>query len=149
MFQIISLLFRYRIICDIYTYSEDNSPSYVSFLWSFGCCSPRCCAGAGPPTPGLVQVMLTVDGSQDMAVHWESVHGADRYLALSTTGQNCTSSDSYCVISPLSCGQNHSISVTALNRAGPSSLSQPEDFLTCKYKNVPLLNYVRILMHYN
>ncbi|KAG5850605.1 hypothetical protein ANANG_G00084220 [Anguilla anguilla] len=88
------------------------------------------CQITRPPTPGLVQVMLTVDGSQHMAVHWETMHGADRYFALSTTGQNCSSSDSYCVISPLSCGQNHSITVTALNRAGPSGPSDPEDFLT-------------------
>ncbi|KAJ8376161.1 hypothetical protein SKAU_G00067410 [Synaphobranchus kaupii] len=88
------------------------------------------CQITRPPTPGLVQAMLTVDGSQDMTVHWETMHGADRYLALSTTGQNCTSSDNYCVISPLSCGQNHSITVTALNRAGPSGPSEPEDFLT-------------------
>ncbi|KAJ8384528.1 hypothetical protein AAFF_G00204430 [Aldrovandia affinis] len=91
-----------------------------------------------PPTPGSVQVTLTADGSHDMTVHWEAVHGADRYLALSTTGQKCTSSDTHCVISPLSCGQNHSITVTAINQAGPSGPSQPEDFLTfpCPPKSI-------------
>ncbi|KAI1891493.1 hypothetical protein AGOR_G00144380 [Albula goreensis] len=85
------------------------------------------CQITRPPTPGPVQVMLT---SRDMTVYWDTIHGADRFLALSTTGQNCTSPDSHCVISPLSCGQNHSITVTAINQAGPSGPSEPEDFLT-------------------
>ncbi|XP_036375846.1 fibronectin type III domain-containing protein 7-like [Megalops cyprinoides] len=88
------------------------------------------CQITRPPTPSSIQVMFSTDSSHDMTVHWDTVRGADRYLALSSTGQNCTSSDSHCVITPLSCGQNHSVSVTAMNQAGPCAPSEPEAFLT-------------------
>ncbi|XP_036410759.1 fibronectin-like [Megalops cyprinoides] len=83
-----------------------------------------------PPSPDTVQVMLATGRSMGMAIHWGNVRGADDYLALSSTGQNCTSTDTYCIISPLTCGQNHTVTVTAENQAGPSDPSQPEDFLT-------------------
>ncbi|XP_067309402.1 fibronectin type III domain-containing protein 7 [Pseudorasbora parva] len=83
-----------------------------------------------PPVPGDVQVQLTPGRSIDLVVNWQSVHGANTYIALSSTGQNCSSSDLYCIISPLSCSQNHSITVVASNQAGISDPSHPEDLLT-------------------
>ncbi|KAK9980103.1 hypothetical protein ABG768_013500 [Culter alburnus] len=83
-----------------------------------------------PPVPGDVQVQLTPGRSIDLAVYWQSVRGADEYIAVSSTGQNCSSSVLYCIISPLSCSQNHSIIVVASNEAGTSDPSNPEDLLT-------------------
>uniref|UniRef100_A0A3Q1JY40 Fibronectin type-III domain-containing protein n=1 Tax=Anabas testudineus TaxID=64144 RepID=A0A3Q1JY40_ANATE len=46
--------------------------------------------------------------------------GAENYIAWTSNGRNCTSTDnSYCYITPLECGQNRSVSVTAYNTAGP------------------------------
>jgi len=60
--------------------------------------------------------------------------GADSYVALSSTGQNCTATvDSYCIISPMDCGQNLSITVIAKNIAGPSTPSDSEEFITCEH----------------
>ncbi|XP_050948089.1 LOW QUALITY PROTEIN: fibronectin type III domain-containing protein 7 [Labeo rohita] len=84
-----------------------------------------------PPVPGDVQVQLTPGRSIDLAVFWQIVRGADTYTAVSSMGQNCSSSlDAYCIISPLSCSQNHTITVTAENEAGPSEPSAPQDLLT-------------------
>lgn len=85
----------------------------------------------GPSVPGDVQVQLTPGRSLDLAVYWQSVHGADTYTAVSSTGQNCSSSDLYCIISPLNCSQNHTITLVASNQAGTSDPSNPEDLLTC------------------
>ncbi|KAI7809502.1 fibronectin type III domain-containing protein 7 [Triplophysa rosa] len=83
-----------------------------------------------PPVPGAVLVQLMPGRSVGLEVFWMQVQGADSYIALSSTGQNCSSLDAYCVISPLSCGQNHTVTVTASNEAGPSEPSNPEDLLT-------------------
>nr|XP_021323692.1 fibronectin type III domain-containing protein 7 isoform X1 [Danio rerio] len=89
------------------------------------------CQITRPPVPGDVQVQLTPGRSIDLAVYWQSVRGADGYIAVSSTGQNCSSNEEvYCIISPLSCSQNHSITVVAQNAAGYSDPSQPQDLLT-------------------
>ncbi|KAK2900553.1 hypothetical protein Q8A67_008668 [Cirrhinus molitorella] len=84
-----------------------------------------------PPVPGDVQIQLTPGRSIDLGVYWQIVRGADGYTAVSSLGQNCSStSEPYCIISPLSCSQNHTITVTAENAAGPSEPSAPQDLLT-------------------
>ncbi|XP_051557588.1 fibronectin type III domain-containing protein 7-like [Myxocyprinus asiaticus] len=83
-----------------------------------------------PPVPGDVQVQLTPGRSIGLEVYWQLVHGADSYFAVSSAGENCSSSDAFCIISPLNCSQNHTITVTASNQAGPSDPSAPEDLLT-------------------
>lgn len=88
----------------------------------------------GPPSPDVIHVQMTVGRSLEVAVYWGSVQGAESYIAWTTNGQNCTSTvQSYCFITPVECGQNHSVSVTAFNKAGPSSPSQPAEYLTCGY----------------
>ncbi|XP_036412617.1 fibronectin type III domain-containing protein 7 [Colossoma macropomum] len=89
------------------------------------------CQITRPPVPADVQVLLTPSRSLGLAVYWQAVRGADLYYATSSTGQNCTASgESFCIISPLNCSENHLVTVTAQNQAGPSSPSQPEDLLT-------------------
>lgn len=88
----------------------------------------------GPPSPDVTHVQVTQGRSLGIAVYWVSVQGAENYMAWTTNGQNCTSTaNSYCYITPVECGQNHSVSVTAYNKAGPSSPSQPADYITCGY----------------
>ena len=68
-----------------------------------------------------------------MVVYWSMVRGAEDYYARSTTGQNCSSSaDSFCIIDPVVCGQNYTVTVTAENTAGPSDPSQPQNVSTCE-----------------
>ncbi|KAJ8270295.1 hypothetical protein GJAV_G00112650 [Gymnothorax javanicus] len=85
-----------------------------------------------PPSPRSVDIFLSGGRSMSLVVNWDIVRGADGYIAISTSGQNCTSysPSTFCVISPIECGQSHSIVVTAENEAGPSSPSDVEDFLT-------------------
>ncbi|XP_056149603.1 fibronectin type III domain-containing protein 7 [Lampris incognitus] len=97
------------------------------------------CQITRPPSPEAVHVMLTQGRSLGISVNWQIVQGAEIYTALSSNGQNCTSTaDGYCVITPLDCGQNHSVTVIAHNRAGPSDPSLPEDFVTfpCPPENI-------------
>ncbi|KAM9458968.1 fibronectin type III domain-containing protein 7-like [Salvelinus alpinus] len=88
------------------------------------------CQITRPLSPEAVQVFLTQTRSGGLAVYWQMVHGADVYLARTSTGQNCSASERFCMISPLSCGQNHSVTVTAENSAGTSNPSDPEEFIT-------------------
>ncbi|XP_066511250.1 fibronectin type III domain-containing protein 7-like [Hoplias malabaricus] len=84
-----------------------------------------------PSVPEDVQVSLSLTRSLGLVVYWQPVRGADIYYAESILGQNCTSyGDPFCIISPLNCSENHLVTVTAQNQAGPSSPSEPGDLLT-------------------
>ncbi|XP_077414896.1 fibronectin type III domain-containing protein 7-like [Vanacampus margaritifer] len=89
------------------------------------------CQITRPASPDLVHVQVTLGGSLGILVQWMSVQGAEDYLAWTTNGQNCTNAVSnHCYISPVGCGQNHSVSVTAFNSAGPSLPSPEADYMT-------------------
>lgn len=78
---------------------------------------------------------MTQGRSLELAVYWMSVQGAESYMAVSTNGQNCSlAAQTYCFITPVECGQNHSISVVAYNSAGPSNPSQPAEYITCRFR---------------
>ncbi|KAJ8011602.1 hypothetical protein DPEC_G00059960 [Dallia pectoralis] len=83
-----------------------------------------------PPSPVDIQVSVNQGRSGGLTVYWQLVHGADVYIVRATSGQNCSASETTCIISPLLCGQNHSVTVTAVNSAGPSNPSGPENFMT-------------------
>ncbi|KAI3375007.1 hypothetical protein L3Q82_021535, partial [Scortum barcoo] len=92
------------------------------------------CQITRPLSPDVTHVQVTQDWSLGITVYWASVQGAESYMAWTTNGQNCTSTtNTYCYITHVECGQNHSVSVTAYNKAGPSSPSQPADYITCGY----------------
>ncbi|KAM7379237.1 hypothetical protein PAMP_004802 [Pampus punctatissimus] len=96
-------------------------------------------AKTGPPTPDVTHIQVTQGRSLGIAVYWVKVQGAETYTALTSNSQNCTTIDiSYCSIMPVECGQNHSVSVTAYNSAGPSIPSQPADYITypCPPENI-------------
>ncbi|XP_014840250.1 PREDICTED: fibronectin type III domain-containing protein 7-like [Poecilia mexicana] len=96
------------------------------------------CQITRPHSPDVTQVLLTPGRSLGIAVYWMTVQGANSYLVLASNGQNCNTSDSYCFISPQECGQNHSVTVTAYNNAGPSSPSQSVGYITypCPPENI-------------
>lgn len=77
---------------------------------------------------------MTQGRSLEVAVYWLPVQGAENYIAVTTNGQNCSSAaQTYCLIPPLECGQNLSITVIASNGAGPSNPSQPAEYITCRF----------------
>ncbi|XP_039999685.1 fibronectin type III domain-containing protein 7 [Xiphias gladius] len=97
------------------------------------------CQITRPPSPDVTHVQVTQGRSLGIAVYWVPVQGAENYMAWTSNGQNCTSTvNSYCYIIPVECGQNHSVAVTAFNTAGPSSPSQPTDYITypCPPENI-------------
>ncbi|KAI4896050.1 hypothetical protein NFI96_015040, partial [Prochilodus magdalenae] len=73
-----------------------------------------------------------------LSVSWAAVHGASQYTVISSSGQNCSSTSSTCVLTPLSCGEIHYISVTAVNQAGPSLPSDAQQFITFPCPPQPL-----------
>ncbi|KAJ8390469.1 hypothetical protein AAFF_G00104040 [Aldrovandia affinis] len=85
-----------------------------------------------PTTPDGVYVGIPWPGrTTGMEVTWYGVNGAESYYALSSNGQNCTTNiATYCIISPLECGENYTVTVTAINQAGSSDPSPPEEFLS-------------------
>lgn len=88
----------------------------------------------GPLSPNVIHIQMTQGRSLEVAVYWLSVQGAENYIAVTTNGQNCSSvGQTFCLITPLECGQNHSISVIAYNSAGPSNPSQPAEYITCRF----------------
>ncbi|KAM3605413.1 uncharacterized protein V6R79_025478 [Siganus canaliculatus] len=94
-----------------------------------------------PASPDVTHIQLNQGRSLEMAVYWGPVQGAESYVAWTTNGQNCTStaqSHPHCYITPVECGQNQSVFVVASNRAGPSSPSQPADYITypCPPENI-------------
>ncbi|XP_056912468.1 fibronectin type III domain-containing protein 7 [Takifugu flavidus] len=97
------------------------------------------CQITRPLSPNVIHIQMTQGRSLEVAVYWLSVQGAENYIAVTTNGQNCSSvSQTYCFITPVECGQNHSISVIAYNSAGPSSPSQPAEYITypCPPENI-------------
>ncbi|XP_033865408.3 fibronectin type III domain-containing protein 7-like [Acipenser ruthenus] len=82
-----------------------------------------------PAVPSSVELAM-ISRSMGVDVSWSLVEGAEIYTVLGSSRLNCTSVFSSCTISPLECGNNYSVSVVASNKAGPSSPSEPANFLT-------------------
>ncbi|XP_069014118.1 fibronectin type III domain-containing protein 7-like [Embiotoca jacksoni] len=83
-----------------------------------------------PPTPDVTHVLMSQGHSLGIIVYWGSVRSANKYMAWNTEGNTCSSANSNCDITPAECGQDLSVSVIAYNDAGPSSPSQPFDYIT-------------------
>ena len=96
-----------------------------------------------------VELSVTVGRTMGMYVLWSEVHGAESYLARTSTDQNCSSSvGNYCLITTLSCGQNLTVTVTAENQAGPGVPSQSEPFVPCTYHTKPQLEDTLLELYY-
>ncbi|KAG7514046.1 hypothetical protein JOB18_023639 [Solea senegalensis] len=87
-----------------------------------------------PPTPSSVSVsMVTSNNVTELSVSWAidpDVYGSVDYFVTSNHNLSCNSTSSPCSLSPVSCGEVHTIQVTASNEAGPSYPSDPEVFVT-------------------
>lgn len=90
-----------------------------------------------PSTPESI-TLHTVSDVTVLSVSWGAVHGAAQYTAISSSGLNCSSSTNSCTLAPLSCGQVHYISITAINQAGPSLPSYSQQFITVPCPPQPL-----------
>ncbi|XP_071403050.1 fibronectin type III domain-containing protein 7-like, partial [Centroberyx affinis] len=87
-----------------------------------------------PPTPASVNVSVVLDNEvAGLSVSWDlgqDVHGVLQYLVTSDQNLRCNSTSSPCTLSPVGCGETHTIQVTATNEAGPGSPSSPVVFTT-------------------
>ncbi|XP_027140797.1 fibronectin type III domain-containing protein 7 [Larimichthys crocea] len=91
-----------------------------------------------PPSPDVTSVHMDQGRTLGIVVYWMGVQGANNYMAFTTSGQNCTASETFCYIIPADCGQNESVTVIAYNEAGPSSPSDSENYITypCPPENI-------------
>ncbi|TRZ00552.1 hypothetical protein DNTS_008546 [Danionella cerebrum] len=83
-----------------------------------------------PAIPQSVALVVTTIPEAGIVISWNPVQGAQQYIALSLMGQNCSSSTNSCVLTPLRCGETHSIQVTATNQGGNSEPSPSVPFLS-------------------
>ncbi|XP_056132898.1 fibronectin type III domain-containing protein 7-like [Lampris incognitus] len=87
-----------------------------------------------PPTPAsLTASVAPGDGSAELLVSWDlgqEVHGTTEYFVTSDANLQCNSTSGGCSLSPVACGETHTIQVTAWNEAGPSLPSNPLVFVT-------------------
>ncbi|XP_071760127.1 fibronectin type III domain-containing protein 7-like [Centroberyx gerrardi] len=87
-----------------------------------------------PPTPASVNVSVVLDNEvAGLSVSWDlgqDVHGVLQYLVTSDQNLRCNSTSSPCTLSPVGCGETHTIQVTATNEAGPGYPSSPVVFTT-------------------
>ncbi|XP_059197816.1 fibronectin type III domain-containing protein 7-like [Centropristis striata] len=87
-----------------------------------------------PPTPAGVNISVVMSNSvAGLSVSWEldpNVYGSIEYHVMSDLNLTCNSTSSSCTLSPVGCGEVHTIQVTAWNQAGPSYPSYPMVFIT-------------------
>ncbi|XP_067303453.1 fibronectin type III domain-containing protein 7 [Pseudorasbora parva] len=75
--------------------------------------------------PQSIALVVTSTPDAGIVVSWDSAKGAEQYLAMSLSGQNCSSSTNSCTLIPLRCGETNSVTVIAINNAGNSVPSYP------------------------
>lgn len=95
-----------------------------------------------PPTPKSVSASM-MNNQLGLSVSWTmdpSVYGTLQYNVSSDHGQQCNTSALSCQLVPVSCGEVHSVEVTAENEAGPSVPSGAVVFTTipCPPQNLAL-----------
>lgn len=97
------------------------------------------CVLTGPPTPGSVEVSVVMIGHQTvLSVSWElnqQVYGNIEYYVMSDQSLSCNATSSSCILSPVGCGEVHTIQIVPSNEAGPGYPSSPVEFITCEYDN--------------
>ncbi|XP_070701762.1 fibronectin type III domain-containing protein 7 [Pempheris klunzingeri] len=96
------------------------------------------CQITRPPAPNVTDVLVKSGRTLGITVYWLRAQGAESYKATTTNGQRCSTDKRFCFIDPVECGQNHSVTVIAYNEGGPSSPSEPVDYITypCPPENI-------------
>ncbi|XP_077574046.1 fibronectin type III domain-containing protein 7-like [Stigmatopora nigra] len=98
-----------------------------------------------PPMPSSVDVSVTMNSDKaELCVSWQlnqEVYGNIEYYVISDQSLTCNTTSSPCMLSPVGCGQVHTIQVVASNDAGPSSPSDPVEFITfpCPPKSLAIV----------
>ncbi|XP_056126688.1 fibronectin type III domain-containing protein 7 [Rhinichthys klamathensis goyatoka] len=82
------------------------------------------------PTPQSISLVVTSTPDAGIVVSWDPAQGAEQYVAVSLTGQNCSSSSNSCILTPLSCGETNSVTVIAVNKGGNSAPSYPVQIIS-------------------
>ncbi|KAI7794727.1 putative fibronectin type III domain-containing protein 7-like [Triplophysa rosa] len=88
------------------------------------------CQITRPPSTQITEMVVSSVSAAGIVVSWDPAQGAQQYIALSSSGQNCSSTSNSCTLSSLGCGETHLVEVTAINQAGPSVPSQPVQFIS-------------------
>ncbi|XP_038150998.1 fibronectin type III domain-containing protein 7-like [Cyprinodon tularosa] len=97
------------------------------------------------PLPASVSVLVVKsDIMIGLSVSWDlngDDDGSIEYHVTSDQGLNCNSTSSSCTLSPVGCGEVHTIQIIASNEAGPSLPSSPVVFITfpCPPESLTLL----------
>ncbi|XP_077440799.1 fibronectin type III domain-containing protein 7-like isoform X2 [Vanacampus margaritifer] len=87
-----------------------------------------------PPIPASVEVSVVMIVDQAvLSVSWElnqEVYGNVEYYVMSDQNLTCNTTSSPCNLSPVGCGESHTIQVISSNEAGPGYPSIPVEFIT-------------------
>lgn len=79
------------------------------------------------------------NGVAGLSVSWEldqEVYGSIEYHVTSDQNLTCNATSGSCTLPAVSCGDAHTIQVTASNEAGPSYPSIPVVFITCEWSRL-------------
>lgn len=106
-------------------------------------------SSAGPGSPNVAHIALSSGRTFGVFVYWIPVQGGDTYVVWISDGENCTAtSESFCSIDPVECGESYTVSIVASNNAGSSEPSVPTQFVTCGYSTQHLTD-IKYLKHGN
>ncbi|XP_034002281.1 fibronectin type III domain-containing protein 7-like [Trematomus bernacchii] len=87
-----------------------------------------------PPVPSIANVSMVINnGLAGISVSWErdeGVFGSFQYHVMSDQNLTCNSTSSSCTLSPVGCGEVHTVRVSTSDEAGPSNPSGPVVFIT-------------------
>ncbi|XP_051929376.1 fibronectin type III domain-containing protein 7-like [Hippocampus zosterae] len=87
-----------------------------------------------PPTPTSVEVSVVMIGDQSvLSVSWElnqQVYGNIEYYVMSDQSLSCNATSGSCILSPVGCGEVHTIQIVPSNEAGHGYPSSPVEFIT-------------------
>ncbi|XP_061681223.1 fibronectin type III domain-containing protein 7-like [Syngnathoides biaculeatus] len=100
-----------------------------------------------PPMPASIDVSVVMSADQAiLSVSWElnQVYGNVEYYVISDQNLTCNTTSSLCILSPVACGEVHTIQVLASNDAGPGYPSSPVEFITfpCAPESLALVESV-------
>ena len=79
--------------------------------------------------------MVMTNDVAGLSVTWENdpaCYGTIEGHVMSDQNVMCNSTSTSCTLTPVGCGEVHTIQVTSSNEAGPGSPSAPTVFTTCE-----------------
>ncbi|XP_028823728.1 fibronectin type III domain-containing protein 7-like [Denticeps clupeoides] len=104
----------------VYAWDPENRPGDQATV----------CQITRPSKPRVLDMIAMWGEVPNLLVMWNMSQGVQMCQVVSSSGLRCTSNSSSCSISPIRCGETHSITLTAYNQAGPSVPSDPSEFIS-------------------